>query len=243
MIKINNISKVYQNFELKDVNLEFKSSDIIALIGENGSGKTTLIKSIFNLVKLDSGNIEFDNENLHIWKNLTKISFFSDQNSIPLELTLKQYLWYLSKLNNMKKDIFIKKQEKILKMIEIEDLINKKLKNLSSGQKKKAILAGVLLTEPKFIFFDEPTANLDIDSKIEFLEIIKYLGELKIGMLITSHLAEELQLIANRVILIKKGKILYDEYFDNKKNSIQDIYQKYYTNKKMNIDLLREVYE
>ncbi|WP_334198985.1 ABC transporter ATP-binding protein [Spiroplasma clarkii] len=224
-------------------NLEIKKDCIIGLVGMNGSGKTILMKSIFNLIRFNKGQILIDGDNLFKQQNLKRIAFFPDQNTVPLDLTVQEYWQYIATLVNLSTKEFKIKEEKSIKLTKLEKLYKKTIKQLSSGEKKRAIMGSVLLTEPELIFFDEPTANLDINATAEMLEIIKQLSSIGVGIFITSHDAEEMQDLINHLVLIKDGKILYDQAFDKGKEKLVDIYKSFYKNQDaINPEYIKDIY-
>ncbi|QEH61897.1 ABC transporter ATP-binding protein [Spiroplasma chinense] len=243
MIKVQNLSKTYKNFSLQNVSFEFEKEDIIAFVGDNGSGKTTTIKLIFDLTKKNQGEVFFNEQSLYVNSNLLKIAFFPDSNNIPLEISVKQYMKYIAIIARLNKKECNDRMLKILEVLNFEKFKNTKIKNLSAGLKKRAIMAGVLMTKPEFIILDEPTANLDVESKIEFIKIIKELNTSGVGILITSHIIEELQEIANKLIIIKNGKIMYNDKIDNKKTKIIDIYNTFKEKDKSDLKGISDIYD
>ncbi|AKU79574.1 ATP-binding cassette domain-containing protein [Spiroplasma turonicum] len=244
MIEVKNITKLYKNNDgIKNVSFNLKESCLLSLIGENGAGKTTTIKAIFKEAKLDSGKILIDGDNLHTNNNLRKIAFFPDSNNIPLNIKSKDYINYICATIGLSKKAYKDNLNIIVDLLKINNLMNKKIKELSAGQKKKIIMASVLIREPKYIFFDEPTANLDISSKTEFISIIKYLKNLKISMLITSHLLDELQEISDHIVILNKGSVVYNQSFDSNKENIKDLYNNYISSKKIQLEDLNKVFK
>ncbi|QEH61252.1 ABC transporter ATP-binding protein [Spiroplasma chinense] len=243
MLEIKNLSKSFKDFSLEKINLKINKGDFIAFIGENGSGKTTIIKLIFNLLKKDNGEIIINNENLFLENKLKEICLFPNQGEIPYNLTVKDYLWYVSVLANVNRESYNNRIIKILEIIKIVELQKRKIKTLSTGQIKKVMLAGVLIVEPSFIFMDEPTANLDIDSKEELLEIINFLSNREVGIFITSHITDELDKYVNRLIVLKNGQIVYDEKYIKGSGKILEIYNRFYIKKENVTKQLGDLYE
>jgi ABC-2 type transport system ATP-binding protein len=106
--------------------------------------------------------------------------------------------------------------------------IKKKIATLSSGMVKKMLFIAVLLTDADLIILDEPTANLDVESRLQMLEILKEFGKRGKAIIITSHIIDELKEIVNRLLIIRNGRIVYDDQFDNKVDDIEEIYHKVY---------------
>ncbi|AGR41766.1 ATP-binding cassette domain-containing protein [Spiroplasma diminutum] len=239
MIKIENLTKNFKNGGgIYDISFSFNEGDIIALVGPNGAGKTTLIKSIMQEYKLNQGSILFDSQKINS-VNIKQIAFFPDSNNIPLDIKVKDYIYYFYICAGLFKKDFKNNLSKLVSWLGIDQFLNKKIKQLSAGQKKKVILASVLIRKPKYIIFDEPTANMDIENKIEFMSIINSLKNVGISILITSHIIEELQKIANKLILIKEGRIVYDNKFDSNNEKIIDVYSKYFNLSNNEMEIMR----
>ena len=244
MIEIKNLTRTFKNKTgIKNVSFNINQGDIVAFIGDNGAGKTTTIKALFGEVRLKEGNVLLNGENLHENNNLKNVAFFPDTNNIPLDMKLNEYIHYLCAANGMEKKDFMPNIEPIYNMLGLDKHKGKKLKELSAGWKKKAIMASVLIRGPKYIILDEPTANLDVESKLEFISILKELNTYGVTIMITSHIIEELQEIANHLVLIKNGEIVFDKIIDNQKERIIDIYKKFVDPKKIDLSNLNNVYK
>ncbi|AGR41808.1 ABC transporter ATP-binding protein [Spiroplasma diminutum] len=242
MIEIKNISRKMGNFGLDNVSFKIKNGSVVAFVGDNGAGKTTTIKAIFGELKLDSGEILIDGENLFKNNNLSKVAFFPDSNNVPLDIKVHEYLHYICAANNMNKERTDLSIDNVYRLLELRPYKDKKIKELSSGWKKKAIMASVLVRSPEYIIFDEPTANVDVESKMYFMDIFKLLSKVGITILITSHIIEELQELANYLVLIKKGQIVYSNDFDKTKEHIMDVYKKHMNEPIKDLHILSDLY-
>lgn len=234
MLKISNLNKSYGRKQvLFDINLEIKKGEFVGLIGNNGAGKTTLIKSIFGEIGIKSGSVTLSGEDVEKSGAISKMSFFPDSNSLKLNINLKEYLDYIAALNGVEERTT--KVEKVIELLKLQPYVNKKLSQLSAGWKKRAIMASCLITNPEIIIFDEPTANLDIDSKLEFLRIIRFINDMGITVVVTTHLIEELQNNINHLVILENGKMIYNNKFNKDTESIKEIYSR--KNKVEEIDL------
>ncbi|AKX33761.1 ABC transporter ATP-binding protein [Spiroplasma litorale] len=242
MIEIKEVSRKIGNFSLKKVSFNINNGDVIAFVGDNGAGKTTTIKALFGELKIDSGSILIDGENLFKNNNLRKVAFFPDSNNVPLNMKLSDYLRYICAANDLSKEETELNTEYVYRLLELKPFKDKLIKKLSSGWKKKAIMASVLIRKPKYIIFDEPTANVDVESKMYFMEIFRLLAKVGITILITSHIIEELQEVANHLVLIRRGEIVHDAKFDNSKEKIMDVYKKYMQSPIKDLSILRNLY-
>ncbi len=206
IIEIKNLVKKYDNkFTLGSIDLEIPSGVIVGLIGENGAGKTTLIKSILNILKIDEGNIKIFNKDFNKEENTIKedIGVVLDNMFFPEILTPKD-------INIVMKDIYKKWDEELFKKY-LNDFglnINKQIKTMSKGMRKKLEIATSLSHHPKFLILDEPTSGLDPVVRNEVLDIfLDFIQDEEHTILLSTHITSDLEHIADKIIFINKGKI------------------------------------
>ena len=225
LIKIDNLKKTFQGGleALKGVNLEIQRGEILALLGPNGAGKTTLINAICGIVLPTSGTISVDGYD--VVKDYRKTR--SMIGLVPQELHLEafekvfQNVSYTRGLYGKKKDPeYI---EKILKDLSLWDKKDSKLRELSGGMKKRALIAKALSHEPKILFLDEPTAGVDINLRRDMWRAVKELKENGVTIILTTHYIEEAEAISDRVSVINNGEIIIT---DNKNDLMRKMGQK-----------------
>lgn len=228
LIKIDNVHKSYSGgFQaLKGVNLEIKRGEILALLGPNGAGKTTLINAICGVVIPSSGKITVDGYDV--------VKDFRHTRSliglVPQELQLEafeqvfQNVSYTRGLYGKRKNPAI--IEKILKDLSLWDKKDNKLRELSGGMKRRALIAKALSHEPQILFLDEPTAGVDISLRRDMWRVVKNLQASGVTIILTTHYIEEAEAIADRVSVINHGEIVITE---NKQNLMQKMGQKLLT--------------
>ena len=228
LIKIDNVHKSYAGgFQaLKGVNLEIKRGEILALLGPNGAGKTTLINAICGVVIPTSGKITVDGHDV--------VKDFRHTRSliglVPQELQLEafeqvfQNVSYTRGLYGKRKNPAI--IEKILKDLSLWDKKDNKLRELSGGMKRRALIAKALSHEPQILFLDEPTAGVDISLRRDMWRVVKNLQSSGVTIILTTHYIEEAEAIADRVSVINHGEIVITE---NKQNLMQKMGQKLLT--------------
>lgn len=207
MLKVKNLNKYFNTFNLENINLELEPGYIMGIIGPNGSGKTTLIKSIMGLIEADSGNIELFGKNININPIDIKndIGFVYDTLDFYDHLSVKEF----KKLMAIFYKNFDQTQfDSLLKKFNIN--INMPIKALSKGQSTKLMLANALSHNAKLLILDEPTAGLD---PIVRKELLGYLQEFiengKTSVIISTHNTEELDKIADYITFINKGKMVF----------------------------------
>ena len=225
LIKIDSLKKTFQGGleALKGVNLEIQRGEILALLGPNGAGKTTLINAICGIVLPTSGTISVDGYD--VVKDFRKTR--SMIGLVPQELHLEafekvfQNVSYTRGLYGKKKDpAYI---EKILKDLSLWDKKDSKLRELSGGMKKRALIAKALSHEPKILFLDEPTAGVDINLRRDMWRAVKELKENGVTIILTTHYIEEAEAISDRVSVINNGEIIIT---DNKNDLMRKMGQK-----------------
>lgn len=219
ILEIKNLNKEYKNFSLRSVSLNLPKGFIMGLIGENGAGKSTLIKIIMNLVKRDSGSINiFGMDNLKFERKVKeRIGFVYDQcyyyDHISLEENGKMVAKLYSNWDNEKFNRYLNKFS-----------LNKKqlLKELSKGMRMKFSLCIALSHGAELIIMDEPTAGLDPIVRNEVLEELQRLLETEnLSVIISTHITEDLEKIADYITFIKDGEIV----FSTSKDEIEDNYR------------------
>ena len=213
LIKIENVRKTYGGeFEaLKGINLEIKKGEIMALLGPNGAGKTTLINAICGIVIPSSGSITVDNHDVVKDYRHTR----SMIGLVPQELQLEAFEKVFQNVA-FTRGLWGKKKnpeyiEKILKELSLWDKKDNRLRELSGGMKRRALIAKALSHEPQILFLDEPTAGVDINLRKDMWRIVKNLQTQGVTIILTTHYIEEAEAIADRVSVINHGEIIITE--------------------------------
>lgn len=214
VIKIKGVTKFYNRKNILDnLDLELESGNIYGLLGNNGVGKTTLTKVIFQETKITNGKISLNGLNKDKI-NFSEWFYFSESGDLPKNLKARDYVEYITMLSMLPKDTYIDRYSKASKIVNISEFLNKKIGSLSGGEKKLLVLFVCLLLKPKIIFFDEPTANVDVEHKKKIIEaMIAFKNEGTIIVIIT-HLIDEVNHLLDRVLILDAGKIVYNEPHD-----------------------------
>ena len=214
-IEVKNLSVAYNNSNvLKDISFNIYEGDYIGIVGPNGAGKSTLIKALLNLVKESSGEIVYhiDKKFLGYLPQITETSHKMFPASvfevISTGLLLKKSFPKLITKEDKKK------VDENLKLLNIEELKNKKIGDLSVGQQQRVLLARALVSNPKLLILDEPTSALDPKIRNEFYELLKELNEtLKVTIVLISHDIGTIGKYASRLIYLDKT-LIFDGTFD-----------------------------
>ncbi len=207
---MSSVHKKYKNgFKaLENVSFKINQGEIVGLIGPNGAGKTTIVRLILDLLKPTEGNIEiWDSKIEDLTEERKKqIGFLLDERGLYDELSVEENLIFWSKLYGLDKKVV----NDFLKDWKLYDRRRDKVKNLSSGLKQKTALIRVMMTNPEFIILDEPTTALDPVIRKNVVEMLKNLKSEGKTALITSHDLFDIERICSRLIMIRKGRIVFD---------------------------------
>lgn len=207
-IEVNNLSKKYDGFELKNINFAVPKGSIVGFVGENGAGKTTTIKSILNITNAN-GNIKILGKDIkqHEKEIKQNIGVVLDDSFLSDYLTAKQ-------INSIMKGIYKEWNEsKYINYLKQFNLpTNKLLKDYSSGMKMKLKIATAISHNPKLLILDEPTSGLDPVVRNEILDIFRnYIEEDETrSIFISTHITTDLEHISDYIVFIEKGEIIFN---------------------------------
>ena len=211
MIVVESISKCFGEIKaVTDVSFEAEKG-VVALLGQNGAGKTTLIRLITNYLAADCGkvlicghDVEKERE-----KALQNIGYVPENNPLYQEMTGYDFLKFVSGIWKMPKKEFQKSLQKLSHSLEIVDILNQKISTLSKGYQRRVAIAGSLLHSPKIVILDEPTDGLDPNQKYYVRKFIQTYAKENL-VLISTHIMEDVEAIAERILLVEKGKLILD---------------------------------
>ena len=171
--EIKNISCIRGNKLLfKNLNFKINNKELLVIKGANGSGKTTLLKILSGLLKPISGSIIINKKNINILKDeyFKYFEYIGHENAIKTALTVRENLNFYLKI---KRNLTTKNFEKAIKIFNLKDLLDIKVENLSSGEKRRVSLSRLILSNSKIWFLDEPTNGLDKINTVNFFKILK----------------------------------------------------------------------
>jgi iron complex transport system ATP-binding protein len=219
IIKIENLNLVYETEKvIENLSLKLKKGEFCVVSGPNGAGKSTLLKSILKFIEPDSGRIYIENEdvlNIKQTEIAKKIAYVSQNINSDVEFNVYDvismgrypYRKDFFTLSGEDKNII----EKYMKLTNSWELKDKSFSKLSSGEKQRVIITRALVQNTDIIILDEPLSNLDMYYKIEFMDMLDYLNkQYNKTILLVLHDINMILQYADRVILLKKGKIFYD---------------------------------
>ena len=229
MIRVEHLYKNFGQLEvLKDISVNIKKGEVIAIIGPSGSGKSTFLRCLNLLEEPTGGAIYIKNKNLMDDKtdiNLVRRNVgmvFQHFNLFPHKTVLENLTLAPMKVKNMKQSEIEKKAFMLLEKVGLKEKASAYPNQLSGGQKQRIAIARALAMDPEVILFDEPTSALDPEMIKEVLDVMKDLAEEGMTMIIVTHEMGFAKNVADRVFFMDKGNILEDttpeELFNNPKH-------------------------
>ncbi len=223
-IKIRNVSKSINGKKiLKNISFDAYEGEIIGLVGPNGAGKSTLMKIMTGLYSYDEGEIFYYEYNLKddFEKCLSMVGTLIESPDLYKNLSGKNNLKIFK---SMFKDIDEEQIKEIVRIVELEKYLGKKVKTYSLGMKERLGIATALINKPKILILDEPTNGLDPIGIKKILGILKNMKDTTI--IISSHMLSEIEGLCNKIVFINNGEIINIKHLDNdvqKKNVMFEV--------------------
>ncbi|MEN3043342.1 MAG: ABC transporter ATP-binding protein [Fervidobacterium sp.] len=212
-LEILNLTKFYgKRLAIKDITLHVSGGEIVGFIGPNGAGKTTTMRVALGFLKPTSGEIYLFGERLtrrNVAKLITKVGYVPGEVNYYGDVTVQKILeFYASFYNEFDSEYC----EWLCKQFDIQ--LNKKFEELSLGNKKKVSIIQALAHKPRLLILDEPTNSLDPFVQKRLYNILEDLKTSGVGILLSSHVLNEVEKLCNRVVFIKDGKIVNSPLFN-----------------------------
>lgn len=211
---------------LKDVSFSVEEGDIVGYIGPNGAGKSTTIKIMSGILNPTSGDCKIMNftpwlDRKKYVKNIGVV--FGQRSQLWWDVPVIDSFELLKDIYKIPDQEYHETLKELVEKLNLQDIINRPLRQLSLGQKMKCELAGSLLHRPKILFLDEPTIGLDAVTKLAVREFIKEINKKwKTTIILTTHDMSDIDALTNKIILIGRGQILYNGTF----SAIKEKYDK-----------------
>jgi ABC-2 type transport system ATP-binding protein len=209
-IEVKNLTKYYgAQAAVNDISFNVGKGEIVGFLGPNGAGKSTTMKIITGFIPATEGlvnvcGMSVEEQSLETRK---RIGYLPENNPLYLDMYVKEYLEFVAKIYKMDK---VKDRVKdMINLVGLDVEQNKKIGMLSKGYRQRVGLAQAIIHNPDVLILDEPTSGLDPNQLVDIRQLIKTIGKEKTVMLST-HIMQEVEAICDRVIIIKKGKIVAD---------------------------------
>jgi ABC-2 type transport system ATP-binding protein len=216
MLLAKQISKKFGAYQaLDNVSFEINKGDIVGFLGKNGAGKTTLMRILTTFISASSGSVLIDGEDItkHSLTVREKIGYLPEKPPLYGDMTVKSYLKFAAQIKGVsaKKELF--QVAKVLDDCGLIRVEKQKISTLSKGYQQRVGIAQAIIHEPKLLILDEPTSGLDPIQILQVLALIKNQREQR-TVLLSTHTLNEIEQVAQRVLMLKSGQIVLDESLD-----------------------------
>ncbi|WP_282071494.1 gliding motility-associated ABC transporter ATP-binding subunit GldA [Polaribacter atrinae] len=220
-IKVTSVSKIYKTQKaLNNVSFSADKGQIIGFLGPNGAGKSTMMKILTGFIKPNEGEVFVDE--IDVLQNPLEvqkiIGYLPEHNPLYADMFVREYLQFHAAIFKVDKSQI----EACIEKVGLTSEAHKKINQLSKGYQQRVGLAAAILHNPKVLILDEPTTGLDPNQLVEIRALIKELGKEK-TVLFSTHIMQEVEAVCDRVIIIKKGKLLIDKKLTELKEGNQQV--------------------
>lgn len=207
------VSKNFGNLQaLKGISFSLKKGEIVGLLGPNGAGKSTLMRILTGFYTKWEGEASFFDKDFKkdIFDIKKQVGYLSENNPLYPEMYVKEYFHFVSSLYRIKDPPI----DRLMEKTGLLEYRRKKIQTLSKGYKQRVGFVAALLHDPQLVILDEPTTGLDPNQLLEIRKLIRELGEKK-TVILSTHILQEVDAICDRVLIINKGEIIYDDHLEN----------------------------
>lgn len=222
MIEVKGLSKSFKNIKAVDnISFHVNKGEIVGLLGENGAGKTTTLRMLATMLKATEGTAIVNGYDIN--KDPGKVRgevgiLFGGEVGLYDRLTARENIKYFAELNGMDRKATEESIEYLIKMLEMEEYIDRRVGKFSRGMKQKVAIARSIVHKPTVMLFDEPTAGLDVTASRIVQDFILKCKEDNKAIIFSSHSMGEVERLCDRIVIIHKGKILEEGTVENLKN-------------------------
>lgn len=219
------LRKVTKKFGIKEavssLSFTIDEGEIVGFVGPNGAGKTTTMRLITGLLTPTEGTIRLFQQDpiTQRLSVLPRLGYLPENNPLPLDMTVQEYLEYISSIKN---EVSL---DKIVRELSIDDVYEKRMEQLSRGYRQRVGLAAALCGKPDILLLDEPTSGLDPIEQDVIKELIQRLAK-KRSVIFSTHILSEIEDVATRLMIINRGILLFDGPKPKGKGSVETLFKK-----------------
>ena len=222
---IDRLSKQYKNKIAVDRISLTLHQGVYGLLGANGAGKTTLIRMLCGILRPTSGTVMFENMDVSTEDYRKELGYLPQDFGYYPNFTGRDFLMYMAVLKGMTKSRAQKRCAKLLDEVGLKEMGDKKIKTYSGGMKQRLGIAQALLSHPRILILDEPTAGLDPKERVRFRDMIAALGKESI-VILSTHIVSDIEHIADRILLMKDGQIIFNGTQEEIGEDLEEFYLK-----------------
>ena len=222
-LTVKNVSKNYKS-KVAINNVSFSlTKGVIGLLGANGAGKSTLMRMMCGVLSPSNGSITYNDTSINEESYRNILGYLPQDFGYYPDFTALDFLLYMSALKGLESKDAKKKSLELLELVGLSEEKKHKIKTFSGGMKQRLGIAQALLNDPEVIVLDEPTAGLDPKERVRFRNLIKELGKENI-VLLSTHIVSDIEKIADRIIVIKDGSVVFDGKEEEAGNDLESFY-------------------
>lgn len=221
-LRLQNVSKQYgRSYAVKGISANL-TPGVYGLLGANGAGKTTLMRMICGVLKPSSGEILLNGKTVVELgeRYYTQLGYMPQDFGFYPDFTAREFMLYMAAVKGLGKKLAKKRTERLLQMVNLSDVADKKIKSYSGGMKQRLGIAQAELNNPPILILDEPTAGLDPKERVRFRNLISNFSTEKI-VILSTHIVSDVSYIADTILMMKDGKFLLQEPMETVTDSIR----------------------
>ena len=232
LIDAKNLKKNFGSITaVNNISLSLDVGEVVGFLGPNGAGKSTTMKMLTGFLDPDAGTVNINNINLmdNPIKAKSLIGYLPEGAPAYSDMTVYSFLNFIGLMRGLKDKKLIQRLDEMAKSINLSEVWNQPIETLSKGYKRRVGIAQALIHDPQILILDEPTDGLDPNQKHEMRKLIKSISSNK-GIIISTHILEEVEAVCSRTIIISNGKLLLNkntnELLKNKKTTLDEVFRK-----------------
>lgn len=224
MISLADVTKQFgEKTAVNELSLNAKKGEIIGFLGPNGAGKTTTMRLILGLIQPTYGEVKVNGYDpiSDRLKVLDSIGYLPENNPLYTEMKVREYLQFISEVKEVEDKELV---NQIAEDVNVNDVLNTKIEELSRGYKQRVGLAAALIGSPDILILDEPTSGLDPLEQDKIKDLIKKIAKEK-TVIFSTHILSEVEDIATRLVIIKEGSVVYDGKKPTGKGEVERLFK------------------
>ena len=224
-LKVDRITKQYgSKIAVDRMNLTL-GKGVTGLLGANGAGKTTLMRMMCGILTPTSGEITYDGHLVTSEEYRNVLGYLPQDFGYYPEFTGRDFLMYFCALKGLVKKVAKERTTEILELVGLKEVAKEKVKKYSGGMKQRLGIGQALINRPEILILDEPTAGLDPKERVRFRNLINELGKDSI-VLLSTHIVSDIEHIAENIVMMRKGQIIWQGKWEEKDGSLEEFYLK-----------------